>query len=88
MKPEKGVRLRESASRAVTCDVWLVILEDAVERHAAAAADADAADAAAAAADAAAAAAAVAAAAAAVAAAAGQKALQKGQLRKCWTNHS
>jgi hypothetical protein len=33
MRPEKGVRLRQSASRAVTCDLWLVILKGAVGRQ-------------------------------------------------------
>ncbi len=33
MWPEKGVRMRESASRVVTCDLWLVILKGAVGRQ-------------------------------------------------------
>ena len=33
MEPTKGVRLRESASRDVAGDLWLVILEEALEHH-------------------------------------------------------
>ena len=33
MEPTKGVKLRESASRDVAGDLWLVILEEALEHH-------------------------------------------------------
>ena len=33
MEPMKGVKLRESASRDVAGELWLVILEEALEHH-------------------------------------------------------
>ena len=33
MEPTKGVKLRESASRDVAGDLWLVILEEALEHQ-------------------------------------------------------